>query len=288
MANDDTDRADAGLPPAYDEEQPHDKYPDSDELQEPSILIISGHSIYAESAQSPELYKLNRGVTNLTYATSNVELTRVERSVRRSSDEPTIKLRERHIYDLTNSMQGYSVKMMPTMYHTPRLFVAPVSSRSSLGKRFGLRPVATLSQLRRRVGGGDRVEWQAVSLTRPSDRDSKSTYGAARYEDDPVVLFDIGRESKEGRHEWVDGDGRVVAYEEAEAVDRDGGVVREPKMLVTARMRRVELEALVALWCCRVWMRSAERKEGGSTSSCEFFYVNFFCCLVSICWEDGD
>ncbi len=56
-----------------------------------------------------------------------------------------------------------------------------------------------------------------------------------------------------------------MAFEEEDDETEMVAVVvhREPKIVVTAEMRRMELDALVALvalWCCRVWARSAEAR----------------------------
>ena len=260
MATDTSDLGDPGLPPAYDEEAP-DAGQQGDEMQQPAILIISGQSIYAESANSPELYKLNRGVTSLSYSTPNVEIKRVERTVQKSSYDPTIKQRERHIYNIANTLQGMRGNIVTVEEGKPRIYVSPVSSRITLGKHFAFRRVSGFSSLRKRMGSlssgssssaSAKTEWQAVSLKKTASSDVPMYYdekdGAGS---GGVVLFEIRQpDKKENRVEWVDSEGNSVAFEEGER--------EEPTMVVTKAMRRVELDALVALWCCRVWERSAE------------------------------
>jgi hypothetical protein len=55
-----------------------------------------------------------------------------------------------------------------------------------------------------------------------------------------------------GACKWTDGNGHDVAME----YDSD----RERRLLVTASLQREMLDALVALWCCRLWQRSVDRQ----------------------------
>lgn len=93
------------------------------------------------------------------------------------------------------------------------------------------------------------MQWEALPLTR-SSRDADK----AAFEEDGQPLFEVSKQGEDGRFEWTDArTGSAVAFEE---VEDDGG--KEPKMVVTAELERIKLDALVALWCCRVWERSAE------------------------------
>jgi hypothetical protein len=262
MATDITSHVrDPGLPPAYDKEAP-DAGGQGDEMQDPAILIVSGQSIFAESVNSPELYRLNRGITSLSYATSNVEMARIERTVRQKSDDPTIKQRERHIYNISNAMQGMRSQILTMAAGIPRIYASPVSSRNTLGKPLAFRRrVPGLSSLRKRMGSSSSssssssrvVEWQAVSLKRAADSNVPRFFNDDEGGGD--VLFEVRRlDKKEDRVEWVDCEGNAAAFEEGERRRV------EPTIVVTKAMRRVELDALVALWCCRLWERSAEEQ----------------------------
>ncbi|KAK8079482.1 hypothetical protein PG997_007300 [Apiospora hydei] len=68
----------------------------------PTILVLEGQSIYAESSDTVPLFQLNRGVVNPGRATTELELERVKYGVRRSRPEtPTMKKpRLRHVYNL--------------------------------------------------------------------------------------------------------------------------------------------------------------------------------------------
>lgn len=57
---------------------------------------------------------------------------------------------------------------------------------------------------------------------------------------------------------WTDSEGKQVAYEEEGA---GKGAQRQHKLIVTAPMERAKRDALVALWCLRLWHDTAESKE---------------------------
>lgn len=54
---------------------------------------------------------------------------------------------------------------------------------------------------------------------------------------------------------WTDGDGQDVAME----YDSDQG--QGHRLVVTASLRRETLDALVALWCCRLWEHSVDQQR---------------------------
>ena len=67
---------------------------------------------------------------------------------------------------------------------------------------------------------------------------------------DAAPLFEVYRQ--QGVCKWMTGDGHDLAIE----YDSD----QEHRLLVTASLRREMLDALVAMWCCRVWEQSVDRQ----------------------------
>lgn len=79
-----------------------------------------------------------------------------------------------------------------------------------------------------------------------------SNYGLPTFKKDAKPLFQI--QPKENGAEWMDGDGKAIAVEDRS----DEG---QHKLIITASLHRETVDALVALWCGRVWQYSAENKE---------------------------
>lgn len=217
-------------PPAYDE-------PEADDVNktlDPHILILSGQSIHAESADAAPLYELSRGVAKLGYATPEVSLRRVDRVVRTdANDEPAIRHRSRPIYDLKNAKAVHAA----ISSELPPLFVKSVY-RGGLG---------TFAFDKSRL----RSRWKALPLDTNKNRPSI-------FVKDAKPLFEVRH--KNGTYEWTDGNGNAVAVE-------DGGEETH-RLLVTAELMRETVDALVALWCCRLWMFSADN-EGSVYSGME-------------------
>ncbi|KAI1498315.1 hypothetical protein F5X99DRAFT_393974 [Biscogniauxia marginata] len=73
----------------------------------------------------------------------------------------------------------------------------------------------------------------------------------SRTGNDDNILFEIKQKNK--KFEWIDFNGRPIAVED-EADD-------QYRLVVTARLQRETMDALVAMWCLRLWYDSAEEKE---------------------------
>ncbi|KAI1490879.1 hypothetical protein F5X96DRAFT_669233 [Biscogniauxia mediterranea] len=69
--------------------------------------------------------------------------------------------------------------------------------------------------------------------------------------EDGNVLFEIRQKSK--KYEWVDFNGRLVAVEDGED--------EQYRLVVTVALEQETLDALVAMWCLRIWHDSAEGRE---------------------------
>ncbi|PKS05443.1 hypothetical protein jhhlp_008819 [Lomentospora prolificans] len=227
MSTDDSER-----PPPYE-----DTRNDADQVLQPTIHVLAGQTIHAESADAPLLYKLNRGIATLSYATSDVELERVERTVRTDdNDEPTIRERTRHIYDIRH-IQGILGTPSSLPSDSPAFYIEAQRRKHSLGN---------LALKKSRLPG--RSSWKAL----PLDLSGKSSkWNLPTYVKDAKALFEV--KQKDGRYEWSDADGNPIAVE-----DEGEG---QHRLVVTASLHRETMDAIVALWCCRLWQYSAEHQE---------------------------
>ncbi|XXH01599.1 hypothetical protein Hte_007959 [Hypoxylon texense] len=224
------------LPPSYDEAATTSASPNlANETLEPIILVVSGQTIHAETASTAPLYHLDRGIESLTLATSKVTLERVERAVRTNpANEPSLRNHRRHIFDLE---QPWKSPYHPLPSSCPRLFARAVSKRA-LG-HVGLKK--------------PRLPRTGPLKALPVDVAGKGNdLGAPGFVKDARPLFELRK--KDRRWEWADGDGHAVAVED----DGEG----THRLIVTAPLLRETLDALVALWCCRMWEWSADKAEG--------------------------
>lgn len=218
-------------PPSYDE---------TIDVCQPTILILAGQSIHAESADSAPLYQLNRGVASLTHATQTVEFQRVQYTVKTSSGgEPSVKPRERHVYNLKH------IHKVPGGYdswpsESPNWYIESTSSTT--------REAGTLGLKKSRFPG--RKPWRVLPVDL-SGKNSKHDYGLPTFGRDAKSVFEI-RRTKVG-YEWMDGEGQALAVED-EGDDTH-------RLVVTASLPRKTLDALVAMWCCRLWQYSADNTE---------------------------
>jgi hypothetical protein len=216
-------------PPSYDDCANHNA---ANILLQPTIHILAGQSIHAESASSAPLYKLNRGIATLSHATTEVEFERVEMTVRTdANDAPSVKQHTRNIYLLRHIPPSFIFSELAL----PAFFIEALS-RKALGS-MGLKR----SRLRR-------TSWKVLPVD-VSGRSSK--WNVPSFVKDAEPLFEI--RLKGGRYEWSDGGGNPIAVE-----DEGEG---QHRLVVTAALRRETVDALVALWCCRLWQYSAEHQD---------------------------
>ncbi|KAI0439985.1 hypothetical protein F4803DRAFT_529153 [Xylaria telfairii] len=222
----------ADRPPSYVETA--DAGP-ADDVVQPTILVLAGQTIHAEAASSAPLYHLDRGVAALSRAASKVTLERVERTVRTSPDnEPSLRHHRRHVFTLERVWTVYN--SLPSS--CPRFFARAVSKRA-LG-HVGLK----------------KARLRSAFTALPVDAAGKGNkLGLPGFLDDAQPLFEL--RMKDGRWEWADEGGNAVAVED------EGDDMH--RLIVTALLPRVTVDAMVALWCCRLWEHSAERAENSES-----------------------
>lgn len=220
----------ADKPPSYDEVI---------DVCQPTILVLAGQSIHAESADSAPLYQLNRGIATLSHATQNVEFQRVQYTARTTSaGEPAVKPRERHVYNLKhNHKVPGGIDSWPS--ESPNYFIESVSSTT--------REAGTLGLKKSRFPG--RKQWRVLPVDL-SGKNSKHAYGLPIFFKNAEPVLEINH--RKVGYEWTDGEGKAVAVED-EGEDTH-------RLIVTASLPRKTMDALVALWCCRMWQYSADNK----------------------------
>ncbi|KKY36667.1 hypothetical protein UCDDA912_g03339 [Diaporthe ampelina] len=241
----------ADTPPSYDEVI---------DVCQPTILILAGQSIHAESADSAPLYQLNRGIATLTHATRNVEFQRVQYSVKtRSGGEPAVKPRERHVYNLKhNHKVPGGLDSWPS--ESPNYYIESVSSTT--------REPGTLGLKKSRFPG--RKQWRVLRVDL-SRNNSKCDYGLPTFVKGAEPVFEINH--RKVGYEWTDGEGKAVAVED-EGEDTH-------RLIVTASLPRQTLDALVALWCCRMWQYSADHTDKIYSGMEECKYIHRITCEIA-------
>ncbi|KAI0421945.1 hypothetical protein F5X98DRAFT_226657 [Xylaria grammica] len=218
----------ADRPPSYAEAAPTGP---TDDVIQPVILVLAGQTVHAETASSAPLYHLDRGIASLSRATSKVTLERVECTVRTSPDnEPSLRDHRRHLFTLERSWTVWSA--FPS--NCPRFF-ARAASKRALG-HVGLK----------------KARLRSAFTALPVDVAGRGNkLGLPGFADDAQPLFELRR--RDSRWEWAGKDGNAVAVED-EGDDTH-------RLIVTAVLPRATVDALVALWCCRLWEYSAEHTE---------------------------
>lgn len=198
----------------------------ADDLLQPVILVLDGQSIYAESDPAVHLYRVNRGIAQLGPATSIVEFARIERNAR------SVKERVRHIYNLHHTPSSLRVPST----RNAEYFIQAVAASARLLGHLGLKTARTLAE-----------HWTAL----PVDLKGWAEMQRPPFVADATPIMEAYR--RQGACKWIDGEGHDVAVE----YDSD----QEHRLLVTASLQRETLDALVALWCCRVWQESVDQQK---------------------------
>lgn len=246
-----TEDRDAGDPPSYEAAPPpyalddaaedHAGQPSSpghrtayqaaSDIVQPGIFVLSGQQIYATSNPTLSLYELNRGITNLGHATSVIEFSRVEQR-KGSSDSPHVTRRvPRHIYNLHHFRS--SSLSNPSQYAD--CFVKAVAAPSRRLGHLGLKTPRGLTS--------PVAHWTAA----PIDMKTSTEWSRPRFIADVAGLWEA--QYKKGVCKWNDMAGNDVA------IEYETEHMQQPQLVITAALERGHLDALVALWCCRVWQQ---------------------------------
>lgn len=224
-------------PPPYEESPEDDAL--ADPILEPAIFVLTGQTIHVETVDSPPAYELSRGVASLTKSTVKVTFERFDKIIGSSTAAdgriPTVKRRRRHLYDLrrTAKMPRIGLSRGRHKYDAPEYYLHSVSRRT-LG-HIGLQKFSN---------GGFSAGFSAVPVYIAASQ--------ARWADWRPPLFRLQR--KADKSEWISvNDETTVAVEDTED--------NEQRLIFMRALPRREVDALVALWCCRIWQDAAVRAE---------------------------
>jgi len=215
----------------------------TNDVWEPTILVLNKTTIHRESTTSPALYRLSRAVSAITAATKIVEFERIEHTVKTklaSNDlEPVVKPRSRHIYNLRYWRRPTGLSALIVGWTVPDIRIQSVSRSGTLG-HLGLKRPRFQQKTELKVYpmdiSGDVVSWLPSS--------SKNT----------KPVFQIQR--KDGKSTWKDGDNRVIATEDLDGEDQH-------KLIITVSLHQEIVDALVALWCALIWQHSNQNIDEG-------------------------
>lgn len=199
----------------------------ADDVLQPAILVLDGQSIHAESDPTVHLYEVNRGIAHLGPATSIVEFARMERSA------GSAKQRSRHIYNLHHQQPPLRVPSAQRAEYFIQAVAAPARRLGHLGLKEA------------RALGAE--YWSAL----PVDMKGWAELDRPPFVADAAPVLEAHH--RQGAWKWIDSEGHDVAME----YDSD----QEHRLLVTASLQRETLDALVALWCCRVWQQSVYQQR---------------------------
>ncbi|KAF3491627.1 uncharacterized protein GIQ15_01144 [Arthroderma uncinatum] len=215
------DSPDTGCrPPSYSEN------PVETDLLPPETLLLAGTAIHSTSSPPScptPIYQLSRDISHLRQSNTKVELSRFDHRIRNNAttNTPQVSTRERHIFNLTR----------PPTITTPQFeyHLEPVSS-GNLGH-------VGLKRYHHVVSSGYQA-WRSTIPHAGADLEAKE------------LVFVAKARGKE-RYEWrEDTDcGRLLAYDTI-----DDGIFR---LQVLEAMNRKRRDALVGVWCLRVWREVA-------------------------------
>lgn len=187
---------------------------------------------------------MDRGVASLTGSTAKVTFERVTHQVKASkaTGEPTLSSRNRHIFDLKRSEKDEHSVAKPKS-SLPDYYIQS-QSRRTLGS-FGVRKQR------------GRSKWIVAEIGTKAAKD----YGIPDFIQDGRLLADVVVE--DGITCWIDGEGNTMATE-----DHTEG---QHTITVTKELPQSTVDALVAVWCCRMWQYSAKHtpKLDGGVEGCK-------------------
>ncbi|KAI1079650.1 hypothetical protein F5B20DRAFT_543067 [Whalleya microplaca] len=217
-------------------------YEDADEepwrdVVEPTKLVLAGQSVYAEADESTPLYVMNQDVTTLTHKSPTVTFERVELDTVEDESidsEDFTKQRNRHLFYLAHPAEAHRRAELGASYYITSV------SRQTVGNVKLEKPTKSLPF--------QKPEFRALLS------ENRSAWDSPLFDKDTeTLLFDARPRWKRGRYEWLDSSGKVVAFEDDA---KDGRC----KLVVTIPLQRESRDALVALWCLRLWHDSAQSK----------------------------
>ncbi|KAF7556146.1 hypothetical protein G7Z17_g1643 [Cylindrodendrum hubeiense] len=209
-----------------------DDGPSSNAL-EPTVLVLAGQSIHAETATSAPLYQMSRSVISPTPKQDGTSVTfeRIEHSVpEKVEGTASAKPRTQLLFYLAHPVNAEYRKDTPAYFITaasPQMVgnIVFETSKSVIQK----------------------TEFKALLSANRTASDKPL------FDEKAEPLFNIKPKWKGGGHKWTGPDGTQVALEEGKGA--------EHKLAITAPMEREMRDALVAMWVLRLWHDTAETRQ---------------------------
>ncbi|KAK7409255.1 hypothetical protein QQX98_008565 [Neonectria punicea] len=217
----------------------HDLSRPFDGVLEPVTLVLTGQSIAAERNPSMPLYQLSRDVTALSSKPSSAKFERVEyedEDLVKAGSTASLDQQCRHLFYLTHPLGAQYRTDVPAYYMTSASPLMPGNVFFQVSKALLQKP-----------------EFKAILSPGKTSADSDLFDPGTQ-----KALFHIKPKWKGGQYQWIDSDGRKVAYESSKS--------NEHKLVILEPMNRVTRDLLVALWALRLWhdvaeSRTAKREE---------------------------
>jgi hypothetical protein len=219
-----------------------DPTPSSNDLIDPTTLLLYGQSIHSQDLSTPPLYTLSLSLSGLNPRLDPVKLTRLDYSIRTPSSPdsgPEVTARRLRLFNLVHPHKGTA----PTF----PLYLEAASSRAMASVGFA-------------SSGGPR--WTGVRIVRcKGELAGREAMFEARMVNAGGVLWSQPRAQTPGD------DKQDIVAVESEGQDQEG----DTRMLRICRvMRQCERDCLVALWCLRVWDDESFRDGARGWSHCGF------------------
>ena len=203
-----------------------------DEGLGPTTLLLCGQTITSEDAPSIELYRLSREVTTAARKHTSIIFERIEHIERAEPDSTSSpRLQAQELFYLVHPINAQWREDSPDYYITS-------ASPDMVGNiQFDISK--TLLQ---------KAEFKAMLNAKRSAADTPLFDLKSQQ-----LLFDVKPKWTGGQYQWIDSEGRKVAYEMR-------GKGEERKLTLQVPLQQHMKDALVALWALRIWHDVAESK----------------------------
>lgn len=205
--------------------------PSRDEDFGPTTLVLSGKTITTKDAPSTSLYRLTRELTFAAPKHTTITFQRLENSECGDSDSTSSsRLQTQDLFYLVHPTNAHWREDFPEYYMTS------VSPNTIGNVQFDISKRLLQKADFKAVLNSDK----SAADTPLFDRESQQ------------MLFDIKPKWKGEQYQWIDADGRKIAYEP--------GKSNEQTLVLMAPLQEHVKDALVALWVLRLWHDVAESK----------------------------
>lgn len=209
------------MPPRYENTEAH-----ASDILEQTVLELSDRSIL--SASTP-LYQLNGSVTTTSQKKSSIIFERIH-GTPDTANEAAPKSRKQHLFYLVHPLNAEYRTDVPAYY---------ITSASE-----GVMTIGNIRFETSKKSIFQKTKFKALLSPKKNASDNPL------FNDAEKALFHVKPKWKGGRYEWIDSDGKHLAFEDGKGDQR--------KLIITMSMRREVRDALVALWMLRIWYDTAE------------------------------